>query len=440
MSEYEVFYPGVYSEEDQSALDEHLARCHALDERGDVDLQALVNCELEGVSGIDYGPRGKRELVDWQCALETSNYEPHNPIYNDDEYAKGLGYKGKPCVPLTANTGMFCDAMPWQLRDNLVISGLNHTLYFNAPVYPGDTLYSVSDHQHVVDMTPEKGSELRTFALFGNGRVVNQHGEVVLTGYSRVKESLRRHADPAKRNPTPIPIWECPDWWDLRPRHYYTPEDWDKIKEIWAQEPQRGSEYLYWDDVEIGTYAPDFLEGPVGHMDQIKFHGFGEIGSPSLKHVMKDPMLSKALLVDDHGEYYELNGVGHLEDGHVPGHRPAFYNHMPVHFALQALKNWIGDHGDFWSVSWRIMNILPGYEDDIPDFEDPDSYIGQVPGMGGKTITTHGMTSDVMWFKFYIKDKYEKDGKYYVDLIWWIQTIDEIIYQEGKATIILPKK
>ena len=441
MSEFETFRRGVYTPEDKKVLDGYIATCEAINTRGEIDPKKLAAGELAGTPGVGGGHFEKKELKPWEVAYETSNYDPENPLYNDEAYAKAHGYKTTPALPIAQNFGDGnAEAMPPELRDNLVISGLNHVVKFHAPVYPGDTLYPVCDHREVEDLTVD-GSELRTFAIYGSGRVFNQNGELVTSSYDRVKESLRRHADPEKRNPTPIPTWECPDWWDLRPRHKYTDADWEFIKAVWAKETKPHDDPVYWEDVRIGDEPFEFIEGPVTHLDQIKYHGLGEIGSPSLKVLMNDPFMSKALLHDEAtGEYHEMNGVGHLEDGFVPNHRPCFYNHMPVYFVCRAAQNWIGNSARLDTVAWRIMNILPGYEKDIPDFPDPDSYIDLVPQLKGKKITTHGMVGDLIWIKSYVTDKFEQDGKKFVKVVYWIQTIKEEIYEEGYVLVELPSK
>ena len=440
-TEYEIFYPGQYSEEDQKVIEAHQKKLDAVNNRGEIDVQALVNGTIDPETpGLGHGPFGVFKCEEYMCQFDADNYAPDNPLYHDDAYAQAAGFDKRICIPMSGDRGMFWAEMPAELRDNLVVSGLNHVRYFHKPVYPGDTLYSVTDHQEFVELTPEKGSEYRTFGISGSGRIFNQKGELIISGYSRTKESLRRHADPSKRNPTPMPNWECPAWWDLRPRHRYTAEDWARIKEIWANETRRGAEPLYWEDVNVGDSAPEYLEGPISQLDQIKYHGLDEIGSPSLKKVMAHPVMSKTLRIDEYGEYYEMNGVGHLEDGRIPGHRPAFYNFMPVNHVINALQNWIGDKGWVKMISWRIMNNMPGYEDDIPDFPDPDSYIAKVPALAGKTIDTHGMAGDVILVKTYVTEKYKEDRKNCVKLVWWCETIDGIIYQEGESIVELPSK
>ena len=437
MAEYEFYYPGQYSEEDQAVLKAHQEALDRVNNRGEIDIEALSAGKL-GPDTPGVSPRVV-QVIDYVAEFDRLNYDPDNPLYSDDSYAQACGYEKKITVPMTANVGHYWAEMPYQLRDDLVISGLNHTVYFHKPVYVGDTLYSVADKQWFEDLTPETGSKYRTFGIHGEGRVFNQKGELVASGYSRTKESLARHADPAERNNRAMPNWLCPTWWD-RPKHVYTDADWETIQNIWAGEVRRGMEPLYWEDVSVGDRPNPLAEGPVTPLDTVKYHGLDYIGGPSLKKKLGAPGMGRGLVRDESdGMYYGLHGVGHVEELRVEGHRPAFYNHMPVYHVIRMLQNWAGDTAWLRSISWRIMNEMPGYEE-IPDFKDPMSYLAQVPGMEDKHINIHGLTGDLILVRAEVVKKYKADGKNRVDLVWWCETIDAEIYQEGYATFDLPSR
>lgn len=446
MSVYETFYPGQYSPEDQAVIDRYMARLAKIRELGEaIDVDALVSGRIDP----EQDPRVRGDFMGQpisygghQSEIDIRNYDPENPLYSNDEYAKRMGYAGKLCLPALEAGGSWRE-MPPELRDNLVVSCMNCKVEFIAPVYPGDTLYQINIDADSRDITPEAGSEYRTFALSGVSQVYDQRGMLKQIVTGRVKESLRRHQDPALRNKIPMPNWECPDWWNLRDRHTYTARDWETIKAAWAREARRGETPLYAEDVELGSAPLCLLEGPICPMDQIKFHGHMEAGAPSLKMVMMgDPAMAATLPLDAYGEYYGPNGVGHLEDGRIPGHRPCFYNFMPVNFVIKAINNWIGDSAaaELKSVEWRIMYDMPGYEGKIPVTDYGNQYISAVPGMEDRHVQSHGMTGDVIWVKSYVAEKYQKDGQHIVRLIWWLEAFDGVIYQEGAAEVSLPSR
>ena len=64
----------------------------------------------------------------------------------------------------------------------------------------------------------------------------------------------------------------------------------------------------------------------------------------------------------------------------------------------------------------------------------------KVPGMKGKYMNTHGLSRDLAIVKSYVYDKYQENGNNFVELAWWIETIDGYIFEAGGATIKLPSK
>lgn len=125
----------------------------------------------------------------------------------------------------------------------------------------GDTLYQVNEKQQCVDITPAAGIHYRTLALSGSCKTYNQKGELVSKSACIIKESYRRHKDPAKRNPSGNSAWESPDWWQRKP-YQYTDKDWDTIIALWKNEKYRGEEPLYWDDVNVGEQPSPRVPAP----------------------------------------------------------------------------------------------------------------------------------------------------------------------------------
>lgn len=75
------------------------------------------------------------------------------------------------------------------------------------------------------------------------------------------------------------------------------------------------------------------------------------------------------------------------------------------------------------------------------DFDRP-SYLYKVPYLAeqGKFMLTHGFEGDLAITKAYVCDKYVKDGKHYVDLVVWLETIDGELWSECYAVVELPSK
>ena len=52
----------------------------------------------------------------------------------------------------------------------------------------------------------------------------------------------------------------------------------------------------------------------------------------------------------------------------------------------------------------------------------------------------HLLENDLCIAKAQVIRKYEREGAYLVDLVWWVETIDGDIVEEGMFTVALPKR
>lgn len=458
MSKYKTVYPGVYTPEEQAVLDAYQAEKDALNSRGDINIDDLIHGRIpKGTPGV-----GRVDMID-QRKLQ-SNYlmpDPTNPLYFDKEYVKNSPYGDVIAFPLmVAHDGAFFDAMPYQLRDTLTISGLTHDFDILKPVYEGDTLYYITDEQTFTDITPKEGSEFRTFDITGKGRVYNQKGELVCRGRSRVKESLRLLKKGS--NPKPMIAQDCPDWWSMAPVHYVTDAEWDMIRGYWRRETVRGAEPLYWEDVNVGDMPvptvngpfqqlriggpPPLPEGDMPDLDELPMHpGPMEEEDPepvkTIRQMMEDPELAKTLVRSKYdGAYYPAGELPNPDKK-----RSIIMNFHARDTAFRMITNWCGDHGWVSNIKWRIMRKTPGY--DTPDFPDnPPSFLADVPAAVDPQIENwyddqqHGLEYDFLITKGYVTKKYVKDGKHCVDLAWWISRLFGKVYEEGIATVELPSR
>lgn len=458
MGKYKIFYPGVYSEEEKQILSAYKAEKDALNNRGDINVDDLIHGRIpQGTPGI-----GRADKVTKTKLM--SNYlqaDPENPLYQDPDYASKSPYGAVIALPtMVAHDGAFFDAMPYQLRDTLTISGLTHDFDILKPVYEGDTLYYVTDEQTFTDITPAEGSEFRTFDITGKGRVYNQRGELVCRGRSRVKESLRLLKEGS--DPKPMMAQDCPDWWAMAPVHYVTDAEWDTIRGYWRRETVQGAEPLYWEDVAVGDMPtptvngpfqqirmggpPPLPEGEMPDMDALPMHpGPMEEEDPqpvkTIRQMMEDPELAKTLVRSDiDGCYYP---AGELPQ---PGKkRSIIMNFHARDTAFRMITNWCGDQGWVSNIKWRIMRKTPGY--DTPDYPDnPPSFLADVPTAVDPNIECwydnqqHGLEYDFLITKGYVTKKYVQDGKHCVDMAWWISRLFGKVYEEGIATIELPSR
>jgi hypothetical protein len=153
-----------------------------------------------------------------------------------------------------------------------------------------------------------------------NGSVYNQNGEKVMDVKYSVQENIKIYKEGlGPENPTFADFWEE---WEKEPMeedsappareagpapeiYYYTDADWETIKEIWSKEKRRGTEPLYWEDVNIGDQPAWTLEGPLDSGITVAVPwGMGLGGNRSLKKEIMDPEIFKTLVRDEKDGIY----------------------------------------------------------------------------------------------------------------------------------------
>jgi len=206
-NEFEFYYPGIYDKEDTKILNAFKVKLDLINNKGEVNINELVNGKLFGTPGIRPFPWENNLKMTLENMIPLANsFVGNNPLFTDKEYAKKTKYKSLITFPLVLFP-TYMDAMPAGIGDFMVISGHNDTMNYYKPVCEGDTIFTVIGEQHFEDITPAAGSQYRTFALSGTGKVYNQKGELVAEGANILKESFRRHKDPAKRNAGGLRAW-----------------------------------------------------------------------------------------------------------------------------------------------------------------------------------------------------------------------------------------
>ena len=104
------------------------------------------------------------------------------------------------------------------------------------------------------------------------------------------------------------------------------------------------------------------------------------------------------------------------------------------------VTNWMWDDGFLHKFAWRVANDTD--HNKFPEDYDRPSYLLKVPYLKeqGKFVISHGYEGDVGITKGYVCDKYVKDGKHYVDLVLWSETIEGYIWSECYAVVELPSR
>jgi hypothetical protein len=464
-ADFETQYPGVYSGRQAEPVKRFLADNRALEARGEIDTKALAAGTLP-TDTPGFGPT--LEVTEAMVRYNNSKYDPDNPMLNDADYARSLGYKDILAMPCYgAHDDTFMVPYPPDARDTLLVSQLNHSVTNYAPVYPGDTLYLISNKRLVIDRTPVGGSVYRHVNLVSFGSVYNQRGEKINDTVWRVTESLKTYKDGKRPETMGFPeMWEAPDWM-ARPAHVYTDADWDFIKGVWATEKRRGAEPLYWEDVNIGDQPALTVDGPIDEsLAPTAPYGMGSGGSRTLRREIMDPAIFATMIRGEKDGVYRLpdhddcvppvpdgvvpffmvdpergDGAVDTKDIHKAGpDRAALINFLGRDLAIRHINNWMGDHGWVRNVRWGIMpsEAHAALGKTVSKDTGAEDFLGKVPFMAGKYALAHGLTGDLAVVKSYVYDKSVVNGEFLVDLTWWIETIEGDIWLEGGATVKLP--
>ena len=462
-------YPGVYSERERALVQKYLADNAALKARGPIDVQKLIRGELpKDTPGL--GPV-IRVTEDW-VRYNNAKVDPENPLRNDKAYAQKAGYADILAFPtFGAHDDTFMVPYPPAARDKLLVSDLNHSVTSLRPIYPGDTLYLVADARELIDLTPSEGSSYRSVAINTQGSIYNQRGEKVNEVVFRVTESIRLYQDPADapKHPGFFDMWEAPDWLS-RPARVYTDADWARIRQLWQGEQRQGATPLTWDAVQVGQAPAPTLDGPIlASVAPVPPWGMGSGGSRSLKKeiLAGDPRLIRGAkdgiwrtadkagylpatppqLAGSTGGPPPDSGAITTTDIHKDGEqRSPLVNYMGRDLAIRHLGNWMGDAGWLHNIRWSIMDPKGHAAMGKPVPANPraehflERLVPFVPAMKGRHVSTHGLTQDVALVQSRVVSKQIVDGQPLVDLVWWIETLDGQIWEEGGATVRLPRR
>ena len=423
---YVIFYPNIYTSEEQAAIDRMLSG-------------------RQGPPGGPGGPGGppmmkeqvyqKEKLSEIIMRMYAERIIPDNPLYNDPEYAGKTWYGGLPIVPgyiealamamLPRELGEMC--MPDR---QLAGDAYDHEVQYYAPMLAGDKLTNRSGPVELIDITPAEGSIVRCFIVIAQADIINQRGETVgksITRFPNFRCRLKPGCEPD--------TFVHPFNRYMHPAHIYSDADYDYLKSIWEKETIRGAEPRYWDDVNVGDRTPVTAEPPFTQMDMIRMYGQELIGCESVRgQVLSGRIRGQK---NEYGVYENI--ISHYKPGRSP-----FYNYSGRDFCVRNVTNWAGDLGFITKLNWRMVN---DYEPELqaqpfPEGFYRESYLLKVPELKAKGahINTHGMAPDCAITHGYVYDKYEKDGLYYVDLACWCEDLDGNFHTECGITVRLPKK
>lgn len=414
-TKYQVFYPGQYSPEEKEAFDRFM---EGVKSAGGVGRNINRTVKADERDMLSYAAVWNR----W------------DPLYNDKEYAAKSRWgrlPAMPCYIFNENITGFpmMDDVGDDLGNVFYYANDGGDITLHKQVYAGDELSFQSCEQDIREDTPAEGSTLRQYSLYGMSRMYNQKGELVGEGKGYARNAVMRITE----GYVPTDYEQTYEWVDyLPPVHVTTDEEWKKIKEFWKNEEIRGAEIRWWDDVQVGDKLTPVCSGPVSDLDMMRYHADMINGLPDTRQQVEEGW---DMMTDAFGQKLCFMGR-HFSYCRNPKARAVLFNFTGRNFILRMVSNWMGDDGFIHIFKWRFQNLFKCMSLNEPGKD----ILARVPGMEGKFVNRHGMEGDTCICRGEVVDKYEKDGKHYVDIACWGETFDGDIIQVMEVTVELMKK
>ena len=124
--------------------------------------------------------------------------------------------------------------------------------------------------------------------------------------------------------------------------------------------------------------------------------------------------------------------------------RATLINFMGRDIAIRNIDNWMGDHGWLYNIRWSIMapSAMKAVGKNVPQSPFTERYLHRVPVLAkaNRVVNGHPLGGDALIVQAYIERKYVMNNEFYVDLVWWDETLDGYIVEEGGATVRLPSR
>lgn len=324
-----------------------------------------------------------------------------NPLFSEVDYAKRTHWGvvvAPPTFLYTIDSGIVAPGLPG-IQWIFAGSRFEHFL----PVKAGDT---ITARARLIDVQIKSGKHV--------DRYVNQVGEVLYT--NQLGQLVCRYEGdiyriPRKRSGGGFKF-APKEGVDLPKPYKYTQEEIEKIAEGYRTEFRRGSQVLYWEDVNAGDLLPTVQKGPLTLVDIVGFYS----GRRTVYNVMKLAFAER----DRHPRnvYYSPTrnipmhpAAGHfdVEIAHEIG-MPGAYDQgwQRINWAGHMLTNWAGDHGFVRRLHGRVTK----------------------PNLVGDLTIVHGE----------VTGKRKENGEALIEIRWWGENQRGEQNSSGKAEVRLPSR
>ena len=341
-----------------------------------------------------------------------------NPLYRNEDYAKYSKY-GKIIAPPFLTNCIACGhahflEVPKDVGQFLGCH-LGEDYVWYRTIVEDDSFTVFQGMPQMRDMTPAGEQQERVMGSFDPCYIYDQNGELiaewwhilvtVYAGWDVERDNILRIGYELDME-SALKLGEGALW---TPRPKYTQELADTIQRLYEEEPRRGKEIRWWEDVEIGETLPPVYMGPISYWDCVAY--MCTFVHPPI-NMMEGRRLTPQKMIKDP----ETNITFYDFEFHLCEETPklvGWYSHTIVDpfinsFLGRMTSNWMGDDGEFRRYKWRkFANTTIG-----------DSIIGR-----GRVIR-----------------KYIEDGECRVDIDVCMENIKGFLANMGPTTISLPSK
>jgi acyl dehydratase len=290
----------------------------------------------------------KLRIDQWnhEATLDTIRHYAHgvgddNPIFCDEEYAAS-GPWGTVIAPPTFLVSMFSGALGLGLP-GIQPYGAGFYWKWNDVIRRGDRIRADAK---VGPITVKSGKHAKRWIL-----------QTTQTEYVRVSDGAVIAIGEGRT--ARVPRAEAGGGLSYKPRepYVYTVEELEAIRVESVNEPRRGPEIRYWEDVEVGEPLARVVKGPIDLSGQIAYYA-GVVGNPRTRGpelqwkfitwAREDP--EKLPNNYDPAFFGEVKAftAGHVESGIAQQvGMPGAYNNgaQTTAWLVHPVLNWMGDHG-----------------------------------------------------------------------------------------------
>lgn len=287
-------------------------------------------------------------------------------LYRDEEYARTTRWGGIIAPPFfvknLTNLGYYHHLPLTEECGQFV--GMTHGQSFASykPIRAGDSFRIYTMPASVKDVTPDGEQPERQWQVFEEMRFYNQRDELV-TRFMR--DNVLALAEPGApfdnvlRMGYEMALMEGSvprDVGEIRqtPEYVYTPEETAAIDSMYADEPVRGKQTRWWEDVNVGDELPPIVHGPITTWDTVCHMGtFGKAPLNMMEIRRQNPWET----VVDPKTGISHKGVEMHLDGNVAQitgfYSPTIIESMIHGFFGRLAVQWMGDDGFIRYYDWN---------------------------------------------------------------------------------------